>query len=80
MKSLIFIPILASGLVKACSKTTAKNSDAIVNQGVKNSDAFNSAMTRATAKSAKYLKEDLNEDDSNVYYENGQIVLDNTRK
>jgi len=86
MKSLILVPLIAGALAKACAKTAAnsaeagaKNSDVFVNQSVRNSDAFTSAMSRATARSARYLEEDLNKADSNVYYENNVVVVDNTR-
>lgn len=92
MKTFILISILASAIgrcaskgvdnaANAAAKSGAKNSDEMVQGGSKLSDdTYQNALTKAVTRSAKYLENDLNKADSNVYYENGQVVIDNTRK
>ncbi len=88
MKTFILISLIGGALAKGCARgageaaqSGAKSSDEIIQGGSKSSDdVFQNGVAKASARSTKYLENDLNKADSNVYYENGQVVIDNTRK
>ena len=77
MKTIILISLIGGALVKGC----AKSSDEVIQGASKSTnDVLQNGLNKASVRSAKYLENDLNKADSNLYYENGQVVIDNTRK
>lgn len=85
MKTLIFISLIASALARGCAKMAAKKShesaqSSSYSASQSKEDAFEMELNEAKERSVKFLEVKFNSTNtSNVYYENGILIMDNTR-
>lgn len=85
MKIIIFISLIASALAKGCAKVAVKESHGSAQSrsysaSQSEEDAFEMELNEAKERSVKFLEAKFNSTNtSNVYYENGIVIMDNTR-